>query len=71
MTRMKQELIIEVHSNGKVFIEIDSLISWFESDVSANAAYALRGMRNKALTNPNKVMTEKEYWEREKGEVND
>ncbi len=65
----KSELVIEKHPDGTLFIELDSLIAWFEgmdqrpaNEVGKFAAYAVRGMREKALSRPNRVMTKEQYY---------
>lgn len=68
----KPELTMELHPNGKMFIEIDSLIEWFDfkdenrefNRIGHFAAIALRSMKEKCLSKPNAVMTEDEYYAR-------
>jgi hypothetical protein len=78
---MKTELVMEVHPSGKRFLEVDSLIKWFETEFNDSegrdgktmretgrlAALVLREMTKKALRSPNRVMTEEEYHGGEKG----
>lgn len=69
----KPELVVMQHSNGKMFIEIDSLIEWFESDSGDSdlnkmgkfVAYTLRGMKERSQNNPTRVMTEEQYYNKE------
>lgn len=64
-------MMMDVES-GKMFFEIDSLIAWFESEtepelkkIGEYAAYTLRGMKERSIKNPNRVMTEEEYHRKE------
>lgn len=69
----RPELILEKHPNGKCFIEIESLIAWFEccggelERFGEYAVYALKGMKIMALTRPSRILTEEEYHAGEKG----
>lgn len=66
-----QELVMEIHPNGRMFIEVDSLVSWFEQEefkgleFAKFAAYTLREMKKKAVDEPDRVITDKEYYGRE------
>lgn len=68
----KIELVMMIdEATGKMFLEIESLIAWFEAEdenealkqIGKYAAYTLRGMKEKSVTRPNRIMTEEEFRE--------
>lgn len=71
------ELIMMLDSaSGKVFMECESLITWFEEEddpvlkpLAKYAAYCLKGMMNRSINNPSRVMTEEEYKAQQEGIV--
>lgn len=71
-TKRQPELCIAMFENGKLFIELDSLIDWFENQpddelktLNKYAACALTAMKEKGTKNPDMVMHEEAYLARE------
>lgn len=79
MKQARVELIMMIDGDGKMFMECESLIAWFEQEeepalkpLAKYAAYCLKGMRDRSINNPSRVMTEEEYKEsaERKGKLN-
>lgn len=69
----RPELVMAMFPNGKTFIELESLIAWFEGEpneklrpIADYAAYTLKGMRDRGTKAPNRVMDEETYLNRDK-----